>query len=192
MRRTCSALGALLGVLLIVAAWGVHEIAPTPEMQEAPVAVPIAEGDWGSGRNIEATVADVAIAQQLTVGDAVEPWRGVTNGVWIVVQIEVQSVHRDGPLTLELEYADLLVPASDRPPNSVHLANIALSPGIATTGWAAFEVPVDMPRPDTVAVRIAAGADQRLDSVLVVTVDLTTAHEWDVFVLEPPTERVRL
>ncbi len=190
--RLGSAAGILLGLLLIAGAWGVAQLAPEPETLEAPVPVRVEAGDWGIGRDIAGAAGEeVVVAQRLT-DDGREPWNGASEaGLWIAVRAEVQTLRRTGTAAATLEYAGLLVPASDRPPTAVRLPGTLLRPGIAAGGWFVFEVPAGIPMPDAVTLRFGRGGDVRLDSVLVTRIDLAAAPRLAELVLDPVVERAR-
>ena len=178
--RWQAALALLVGMGLVVAAWGVLELAPSTETAQSSIPVAVAVGERGEGRNIAATVDEVVIAQRLTDEDS---WNGETTGQWIVVSATVGSTRRGGSLDATLELGPLLVFASTRPPTGSSLQNAALDAGIDVSGWVAFEVPADAPLPATATIRIAEGVDSRLDTVITVRLDLANAQRVDEFVM---------
>lgn len=185
MSRLASAAAVGIGALLVVAAWGVTQLAPSDELRESPVAVRVEPGERGVGRNIAGTAFEAVVAERLTDGGGSAPWNGETTGVWVVVRIEAESVRRPGALVSTLFYGDLRVPASDRPSGRFRLEGSSLPPGIPVSGWLAFEVPADMPMPATAALELAAGIDARLDNVIVAELDLATAPRVAELELDP-------
>lgn len=176
-------LALVVGLGLVVAAWGVLELAPSTETAQSSIAVSVAVGERGEGRNIAATVHGVVIAERLTDEDADDPWNGESSGQWIVVKATVASTRRGGSLDAKLEVGSLLVYGSDRPPTGTSLQTAALDAGIEVTGWVAFEVPADAPLPATATIRIAEGVDSRLDTVITVRLDLANAERVTEFVM---------
>jgi len=185
--RLRGGLAVLAGLVLVVAAWGVLELAPSTEAVQAPIPVRVGMGERGEGRNIAATVLDVVIAERLTDEDPFDPWNGETTGQWIVVNATVESTRRGGSLDARLELGSLSIIGSGRPPIGTSLQTAPLEAGIQVTGWVAFEVPADAPLPSTATIRIAEGIDSRLDSVITVRLDLAGADRVGEFVL-PDTE----
>ena len=172
-----------VGIALVVAAWGVMALEPDQEFAQRPIDVRVEVGERGVGRNVIATVHEVVIAEALTHEDEYNPWNGTTTGTWIVVFASVESVIDGGSLTATLEYADLIVAASPRPPIRYSLESRALEAGIAETGWLAFEVPADTPLAETATVRISDTIDFRLDTVIVVRLDLASAPRVTEFIM---------
>lgn len=190
MSRLRGAVALLAGLGLVVAAWLVMNAAPTQQFSQRPVEVRVQVGERGEGRNVAATVHEVVIAEALTNEDDWNPWNGTTTGVWIIVSASVETIHDGGSLNASLDYGGLTVPASPRSPVRSSLQARALAAGIAQTGWLAFEVPGEMPIPETVVVRIADTIDTRLDTVIVVPLDLVDAERTDEFVLPRITSGV--
>lgn len=165
---------AVLAALLVVAGV-VADTAPGESGWQAPIEVGGAIGETLTGRNIEATVLEVRAADAVTTANG---WAGATTGVWIVVDASVAAVVEDEAAPLGyavLQIGDRSYSASERPGLST-LARASLSTGIPVTGPLLFEVPRDaLGSADGRAARLELGisADPRVDSVLVVPVDLT-------------------
>ncbi|NQX33236.1 hypothetical protein [Herbiconiux sp. VKM Ac-2851] len=169
------ALSALVLVGLLAVAGVVADTAPSGGGWQAPVEVEGRLGETVTGRNIEATVRGVRAADSVTTSNG---WQGATTGVWIVVDLSVAAVVDDRAALLDgavLRIGDRSYSASDRPGLSV-LAGRSLSVGIPMTGPLLFEIPRDdLDSADGRGARLELGldADPRVDSLLVVPVDLT-------------------
>jgi hypothetical protein len=169
------ALSALVLVGLLAVAGVVADTAPSGGGWQAPVEVEGRLGETVTGRNIEATVRSVRAADSVTTSNG---WQGATTGVWIVVDLSVAAVVDDRASLLGgavLRIGDRSYSASDRPGLSV-LAERSLSVGIPMTGPLLFEIPRDdLGSADGRGARLELGldADPRVDSLLVVPVDLT-------------------
>jgi hypothetical protein len=154
-----------LGAALVAAAWGVALITPAEDAEEAPFPVVVEIGDRGVGRNIAVTVTDVGRAGAVTAGE----WSA--EGNWLVVDLEAEAVLSEfGALlahaTLELDGRSFR--ASERPES---LLRAALAVGIPRSGSLAFELPAET-RGGAGELRLGVSTDERLDSVIVVPVDL--------------------
>lgn len=169
------ALSALVLVGLLAVAGVVADTAPSGGGWQAPVEVEGRLGETVTGRNIEATVRSVRAADSVTTSNG---WQGATTGVWIVVDLSVAAVVDDRASLLGgavLRIGDRSYSASDRPGLSV-LAERSISVGVPLTGPLLFEIPRDdLGSADGRGARLELGldADPRVDSLLVVPVDLT-------------------
>jgi hypothetical protein len=166
--------GAALVAILSVASFVLHS-APDRELQQSPIAVPGTIGEPVTGRNIRATVHSVAVAETVTAGNG---WAGSTPGVWVVVDVSAEAVETDTGATLGtavLRVGDSTFSASTRPDNAT-VARVRLATGIPLNGPLMFELPEGMASSAEAAeatVELALNPDPRVDSLLVVPVDLT-------------------
>jgi len=163
----------LVGILAIAAV--VLHTAPDRELQQSPITVTGALGERASGRNIAATVQSVTVTESVTAGDG---WAGATTGVWVVVELTVEAVVTDQAAVLGtavLRVGDAGFSASTRPgPATVAAASLAT--GIPLTGPLMFELPADVAASAAAAhatLELAANSDPRVDSQIVVPLDLT-------------------
>jgi len=165
--------GMLLAVILGVT-WVVSHTSPTEEQWQAAMPVTGELGEVLTGRNIEATVHGVQVAEEVV---AYTGWAGPTNGVWVVVDVSAAAVVDDNGAALraaELQVGDVIYTASDRPDFGSILPH-GLSTGIHLRGPLMFEVPRELIDSDAAAsatVRLGLDSDTRLDSVIEVPVDL--------------------
>ncbi|MCS5720108.1 hypothetical protein N1027_18410 [Herbiconiux sp. CPCC 205763] len=169
------ALNALALVAVLVVAGVVSHTAPTEAFWQSPVPVTGALGEPVTGRNIQATVTRVRAAESVTASTG---WTGETTGVWVVVDASVATVVTDyGTLlgTAQLQIGDRVYSASERPDYGT-IAQKSLYTGIPSTGPLMFEVPRDI-LSDAAArdaqIQLAVDSDPRVDSLVVVPVDLT-------------------
>jgi hypothetical protein len=169
------ALNALALVAVLVAAGFVSHTAPTAAFWQSPIPVTGALGDEVTGRNIQATVTEVRAADSVTASTG---WVGETTGVWVVIDVSVATVVTDyGTLlgTAQLRIGDRVYSASGRPGLGT-LADQPLYTGLPSTGPLMFEVPRDIlssPEAEVAEVQLAIDSDPRVDSMIVVSVDLT-------------------
>jgi hypothetical protein len=162
----------LVGVLTI--AWFVAHTTPTEEVWQGPIVVSGDIGEKLTGRNIEAVVSDVRIAESVSASNG---WAGPTSGVWVVVDTSVAAVVDD--LGVSLGTAVLVIDgvtysASERPDNGT-IARQLLTTGIPLTGPLMFEVPRDLVESEAATaatIQLAIDSDPRADSLLAIGVDL--------------------
>ncbi|HEV7948716.1 MAG TPA: hypothetical protein VGP24_03010 [Glaciihabitans sp.] len=176
-RRKPFARSLLSGVALtaiLATAWVVKETAPGEEQWQAGMPVAGAIGDTLTGRNIEATVHEVRIAESVTASTG---WAGPTTGIWVVAEISVAAVVDDigiGLGTAELAIGDVVYSASDRPADGTIIGE-SMTTGLALTGPIMFEIStelLDTADATHATLRFAQSSDSRLDSLIVVPVDL--------------------
>lgn len=171
--------GALLVVFLSAAGVVLHT-APTDAQWQAPIPVAGEVGQTLTGRNIEATVSDIRIADSVTASNG---WSGETTGAWVVVDASVEAVVTDFGVSLgtaQLQIGDTLYAASERPDDG-SIEGTVLSVGLPQTGPLLFEVPraaLEGEDAQSAELQLAANNDPRTDSMIVVPVDLAAiAHE---------------
>ncbi|RFA21033.1 hypothetical protein [Subtercola boreus] len=180
--------GAALVGFLVVGGIVVHT-APTEEQWQAPIAVTGAIGQTLTGRNIQATVTDIRVADSVTASNG---WSGETSGVWVVVDASVEAVVTDYGASLstaQLKVGDTLYGASERPDQAT-IEGVPLSVGLPNTGPLMFEVPADALAGDDARdaeVQLAATSDPRTDSMIVVPVDLSAIARQTSVTTEKPT-----
>jgi hypothetical protein len=161
-------------VALLAVAGVVAHTAPGDAEWQAPITVLGAIGDETSGRNITATVTGVRLADEVVAANG---WSGSTEGVWVVVDASVAAAVSDYGALLRaarLQIGDTLYSASSRPDLGT-IAGQSLTTGIPLTGPLMFEVPRDILQTDAAAdaeVQLGLDADVRVDSLIVVPVDL--------------------
>jgi hypothetical protein len=166
--------GAGLVVVLTIA-WFVAQTTPTEEVWQGPIVVSGDIGETLTGRNIEAVVSDVRIADAVTAGNG---WAGPTSGVWVVVDTSVSAVVDDLGVSLgtaELVIDGITYSASDRPEDGT-IARDPLTTAIPLTGPLMFEVPRELVESEAAAsamVQLAVNSDTRADSLLSIGVDLS-------------------
>lgn len=155
----------VVGIGLVVTAWGVAALTPPEDAREAPFAIPVAVGEQATGRNIEITVTDVRRASAVTAGT----WRA--EGNWVVVDLTAAAVIDESRAGLRL--ATLTIDgstfrASERPES---LIDRALALGIPQSGSLAFELPDALDK-GTATLTLGLDTDPRLDSIVVLTAEL--------------------
>ncbi|MGD8166582.1 hypothetical protein ACEXOS_005110 [Herbiconiux sp. P16] len=169
------ALNAAALVAVLVVAGIVSHTAPTEAFWQAPIPVTGVLGEPVTGRNIQATVTGVRAADSVTASTG---WTGETTGVWVVVDASVEAVVTDsGALlgTAQLQIGDRVYSASERPDYGT-IAQKSLYTGIPSTGPLMFEVPRDIlseASAKDAQIQLAVDSDPRVDSLVVVPVDLT-------------------
>lgn len=164
-------LGVVLALALLGLASLVFTLAPTEEQRQAPMEINVDIGETGLGRNIEATVHDVRLAQ-VAETDSYDPWVGETNGVWVVLDATVASGVNPTLLKSWLTVDGLTYQASGRPGDDTIVGSF-ISPGVPRSGSVLFEIPRDIAQSShPVRITFASSSDARLDSTIVVTVRL--------------------
>jgi hypothetical protein len=167
---------AVLVAILAVAAI-VQSTTPTDEQRDAAIAVRGPIGAALTGRNIAATIRSVKLARTVSAANG---WKGETTGVWVVVEASAAAVVDDtnGPsLNAVLRIGDTTYTASSRPRTAGTIADTPLSVGIPWNGPLMFEIPKSVARSSaarSASIEIAPKFDTRADSIVIVTVDLTS------------------
>ncbi|MCU1447746.1 hypothetical protein [Cryobacterium sp.] len=164
--------GAALLAILAVAAIVLHTT-PDRELQQSPIAVRATLAEPASGRNIRATVHSVAVTESVTAGNGSA---GSTPGVWVVVESSVEAVVDDQATlgTAVLRVGDTSFSASTRPDYAT-VVKRGLATGIPLNGPLMFELPADIASGKAAAdatLELAINSDPRVDSLLVLPVDL--------------------
>lgn len=153
-----------IGTALVAAAWGIAAITPADDANEAAFEVVVDVGEPGIGRNIAVTVTDVQRAESVDAG----AWRA--DGDWLVFDVDAEARQSEFGVALRLATLDIdgtTFRASERPAS---LFEQALAVGIPRSGSIAFELPSGTTGIAT--LRLGVNSDPRLDSVIVLTVDL--------------------
>lgn len=153
---------------ILVAAGAVVALAPQEQWAQGPIPVAVGLGEEGTGRNIQATIHSVAVAESLEVTG--EDWAGDTEGVWVVVEVTAQNRVNPAGIQSSLLIGDLEFRGTDRLDYS-GLEQWVLVPGLPTSGPVAFEIPRDLAG-ERAVVMLGLGSDSRLDSVITTTVEL--------------------
>ncbi|MCB1298166.1 MAG: hypothetical protein KDB08_04200 [Microthrixaceae bacterium] len=198
--------------VLLLAAGVVAATTPTAAEWEQPFVVHAAIGEQAQGRNIVATVRDVAIAERLvdarwrsdsgggsdsdrarataSADDTAALRAGTPGSTWVIVDASVAAVHTEVGAILgraALIVGERTYVASNRP-SVFTLTDAALSIEIPTRGTLVFELPGDLladpATASTARLELAMHADPRLDSMLVIPIDLTKAALLDEVQLE--------
>lgn len=162
-------------VVVLAGAWLVAQTTPSPEQWQGPFVVHGELGETVTGRNIEASVTEVRIAEEVVASNG---WAGATTGVWVVVDASVATVVNDlGGLFdgATLVINDTVYSASLRP-DTATLAGRPLSTGVPLAGSLMFELPRDLVHSigaEDAVIRLSLNDDTRTDSLVEVAVDLT-------------------
>lgn len=153
---------------VMIAAGAVVALAPQEQWAQGPIAVGVALGEEGAGRNIQATIHSVALADRLELES--DDWNGGTEGVWVVVEVTAES--RTSPVGIRstLLIGDKAFRGSDRL-DYAGLEQWALVPGLPTAGTIVFEIPRELAA-ERAEIMLGVSSDSRLDSVITTTVDL--------------------
>ncbi|NYF17014.1 hypothetical protein HDC37_001842 [Microbacterium sp. AK009] len=154
-----------IGLVLVVAAWGVIQITPTQDDAETPFPLAAGIDQAATARGFAVAVTDVRLGARAVAGG----WSA--DGTWLVVDLEAEATHEeDGTV---LDRADLTIDgvtyrASERPSS---LFGSGLTPGIPRQGSVAFELPSDVVR-RAATLELGLNEDARLDSAVTVSIDL--------------------
>lgn len=175
-----------VGVLVV--SWLVVSLQPGEQLTQGPFVVNVSLNEQGTGRNIEATINDVLLAQVVQV-DQFEGVSATTQGTWLVADITAFNLITPRALTSFLLVGDDEFRGSQRLGNDA-LESRVLVVGIPTSGVVLFEIPRETAATATSAtIVIGLSSDWRLDSVIATTIDLT-ALSTEPLALVAPTERV--
>ncbi len=159
------ALSWVAGIAMVALAAVVGQLALTDAQQQAPFVVDAALGERAEGRTLAVTVREVQLAERVSDADG---WQA--SGDWLVVDLDAEVLQTETASILslvELDLGDRTVSASERPAS---LESTPLDLGLPRAGSLAFELPADAT--GTVTLRIGRAADERLDSVVELPVDL--------------------
>ena len=162
----------VVAIGILVLAGVVVALEPPEQAEQGPFVVDVAQGSLGTGRNIEATISNVRLANVVEL-DEFDGWRGETDGVWVVADVTVATRVEPAGLTSFLLIDDLEFRGSDRM-NTDGIESWTLTTAIPTAGSVLFEIPAELAQNATAArVMLATNGDWRLDSVISTTVDLS-------------------
>ncbi|WP_405375173.1 MULTISPECIES: hypothetical protein [unclassified Microbacterium] len=157
----------VVGITLVVAAWGVGRLTPSDDAVQAPFVVTGSLDEEIVGREFTLTVTEVR--RGATAVDQAG-WYG--DGNWVVVDIEAESRTTEQGTTLG--HVVLLVDgatyrASERP-TSISRGGLAV--GLPRQGSVAFELPADAGTGTAVLQVAIDETETRLDSLVEVPFDL--------------------
>ncbi|MGX5681217.1 hypothetical protein [Schumannella luteola] len=155
---------------ILVAAGAVVLLEPGEQLAQGPIVVAVAPGEEGAGRNIVATFGDVRVGEVLELDSTGAKY--TTEGVWVAVDVVAESVVSPTGLrsTLEIDGNEYL--GSERL-DTDGIESWTLAAGLPTAGTVVFEIPPKLVG-GTAHVRLAGSGTPRLDSVIELTVDLST------------------
>lgn len=163
MRR---ALAWVAGLAMVALAAGVGHLTLSDGQQQAPFVVHAAIGERAEGRAFAVTLRQVRVADRVTADGG---WSA--EGNWLVVDLDAEALRTETASILSLAELDLgerTISASERPDS---LESTPLDVGLAHSGSLAFELPADA-RAGTSTLRLGRSADDRLDSVVELELDL--------------------
>jgi hypothetical protein len=142
-------------------------------MVQGPFFVNVGLDEKGTGRNIEATIHSVALADTVELDD-IDAWKGETEGVWVVADVTAASRVGRGSVRSFLLIGEYEFRGSERM-DVDGLETWTLTPGIPAHGPILFEIPRELLEEATSArLVIGTNSDWRLDSVISTTVDLAS------------------
>lgn len=182
-----SALTAAGLAALLVASGAVSALTPQEAQWEQPFAVDAAFDQQVTGRNIVATVHGAVVADEVST----DSWSSGDGSLWVVADTSVEAVTTEA--FTNLSHAALVIDgvtftASDRAGYAT-LRQQPLSVGIPLRGMLAFEIPLRVLEESGAAdakLQLALSADPRLDSMIVVEIDLTAlTHDSSATLTEP-------
>lgn len=159
---------------LLVASGVVAATTPSDAQWQQPFAVAASTDERASGRNLAATVHGAVLSDEVSAGS----WSSGEGSLWVLVDASVEAVVTEQATLLGhavLVVGDRTYAASDRPDDS-SLRRAGLSVGIPLRGMLAFEVPANTLDGETAAraeLQLAVDSDPRLDSMIVLPLDLT-------------------
>lgn len=179
MRR---ALAVPAGIGLVLLAFVATLATPPEEVMVGPFPVSGELGEQLVSLHHAVTVHEVALADEVEVGF----WEGTTAGVWFVAEATIAGrVERMG-VDVDLFVDGVRYEASGRADRDTVDGSVA-DAGLPRTGPLLIELPADIlerPGARSAVLRVAAGGDTRLDSVVELTFDLTQLERVDRLELE--------
>lgn len=178
VRPRVRALSVVGAVVLLAGAFAVTRTEPGEKVGFAPFAVHVEQGELGRGRNLEAVVDGVTLADRVVMDD----WTGETSGVWLVVDVRMATTQFGTLAHADLFAGDRRWRPSSRP-NIGAMQSTSLDAGLPMAGSFVFELPVELLRDDAgrhAALELSTRGDTRLDSVVRLDLDLTALPHEDV------------
>jgi hypothetical protein len=178
----------VIAIGILVLAGVVVALEPPEQAEQGPFVVDVAQDALGVGRNIEATISNVRLANVVEL-DEIDGWRGETEGVWVVADVTAATRANPTGLSSFLLIDDLEFRGSDRM-GTDGIESWILATGIPTTGTVLFEIPLELAERTTAArVMVGTSGDWRLDSVISTTVDLSALAVDSTAVVAPTARR---
>lgn len=162
----------VIGLALMVGAWGVIQITPTQDDAEAPFPLAAEIDRTVTARGFAVTITDARLASRVVAGG----WSA--EGTWLVVDLEAEATEEETGTMLaraELVIDGDVYRASERPES---LFRTGLTPGIAREGSLAFELPSDVVGEDA-ALELGLSDDDRLDNAVTLVLDLGSLEPQD-------------
>lgn len=186
--RATKPVAILVGTAFVAAALVVSVFAPTDVQQQEPFASVIPALDTAvQTQKFSATLRDVRLTDRVQTLD----WVGVTEGVWLVVDIEFARRLDSGGIDGSLRIGERDYIASARPDTASINDGAIGDPGLPWAGSILFELPesaLSAPGADVATLQLSTG-EVRLAGVLEYTFDLGEIDRADsITILEP--ERV--
>ncbi|WP_054679890.1 hypothetical protein [Microbacterium sp. No. 7] len=164
-------------IALLAVTWGVAQITPPSRAAEAPFVVAAQVGEQAVGRDLVVTVTGIRLsdgAHGTSAADSRMRWEA--EGTWLVADLVAEARVSDFGALLSLQ--ELVVDgvhysASDRP---VSARGLQLRTALPQAGGIAFELPARAAAADTAVLRLGLDRDDRLDSVIELTIDLPSVE----------------
>jgi hypothetical protein len=186
--RATKPVQALVGTAFVAAALVVSVFVPTEVQQQQPfVSVIPSLGTEVQTHKFSATVNEVRLTNRVQTPE----WVGVTNGVWLVIEMEFARRLDAGGIDGSLRIGERDYMASARPDTASINDGAIGDPGLPWTGSMLFELPesaLSAPGADVATLQLSTGV-VRLAGVLEYTFDLGGIDRTDsITILEP--ERV--
>lgn len=186
MRRGVAVAG---GIGMLALAYLVTATTPGQPVQEAPFATPAVVGEPATSRTLVVTAHEIVLADEVEVGG----WRGTTSGVWLAGELTTEAIAQTSFSSLDV-FVDGVRYTATRRMSGATVIQASTAPGFPVTGPFAVELPagiLEQPGARAAVLRIGEGLDARLDSVVELTVDLTTLERVDRYEAEPVRDGAR-
>lgn len=177
------ALAVPAGIGLVLLAFVATLAKPAEEVIVAPFPVSGEVGEQLVSLHHAVTVHEVALADEVEVGF----WEGTTAGVWFVAEATIAGRVESVGVDVDLFVDGVRYAASGRVDRDTVDGSIA-DAGLPRTGAMLVELPADIldrPGARSAVLRVSAGGDTRLDSVVELTVDLTELDRVDRLEVDP-------
>lgn len=170
-------LAVAAGLGLLAVAYGVSYTTPGQPVLEAPFGTPAVIGEETTSRHLVVTFREVVLADEIEIAS----WEGTTSGVWLAGELTVEATTEPTTMRLDVFIDGVRYSGSGRIDDETVIGGLAEA-GLPITGPFAVELPadvLDLPGARAAVIRVAGGGDSRLDSVVELTVDLTTLEHLD-------------
>ena len=180
--------GIAISVGCLAAALALSILTPSEELTQSPYIRTIpAENVAVDSREVTVTMTGARLADRVQTPD----WTGVTDGVWLVVDLQFERRSDTGGIKGAFRIGDTDYALSQRADTaSLDQAGFG-APGLPVAGSVLVELPaaaLDDPAATHAVIQFSANSDPQLDGALEYTLDLTSLDHEHSFTLNDPQQ----